>query len=56
MKDPAYEHLQIPFIKSFCDRLRNTVMLSSQVFSSDFNIDHFFHLMDVLENTSIDLN
>jgi hypothetical protein len=55
-KDLAYEHLQIAFIKTFCDRLRNIVMLSSQLFSSDTDIDHFFYLMDILENTSIDLN
>jgi len=52
-KDLAYEHLQIAFIKSFCDRLKNIAMLSSQLFSSDTDIDHFFYLLDILENTPI---
>ncbi len=55
-KDLAYEHLQIAFINTFCDRLRKIVMLSSQLFSSDTDIDYFFYLMDILENTSLDLN
>lgn len=55
-KELAYEHLQIAFIKTFCDRLKNIVMLSSQLFSSDTDLDTFFYLMDILENTSIDLS
>lgn len=55
-KDLAYEHLQIALVNSFCERLRNIVMLSSQLFSSDSDLDAFFYLMDILENTSIDLN
>ncbi len=55
-KDLAYEHLQIAFIKSSCDRLKNIVMLSSQLFSSDTDIDHFFYLLNILENTPINSN
>jgi IS4 transposase len=55
-KELAYEHLQIAFIKTFCDRLRKIVMLSSQLFSSDADLDMFFYLMDIFENTSIDLS
>jgi hypothetical protein len=54
-KDLVFEHLQIAFIKTFCECLRKIVMLSSQLFSSETDLDTFFYLMDILENTYIDL-
>ncbi|MDT8309234.1 MAG: transposase [Bacteroidales bacterium] len=54
-QDLAYEHLQLAFIKTFCDRLRKIVMLSSQLFSTDSDLDTFFYLIDILENPYIDL-
>jgi hypothetical protein len=54
-KELAYEHLQIAFTKTFCDRLKKIVLLSSQLFSSDSDLDIFFHIMDTLENNSFDL-
>jgi len=55
-KELAYEHLQLAFIKIFCDRLRNIVLLSSQLFSSDHDLDIFFYVIDIIENSSVDLH
>ncbi len=50
----AREHLQLALIQSLWTRIRQILMLSSQLFSSNSDPDDFFYLLDILENSLID--
>ena len=49
----AREHLQLALIQSLWTRIRQILMLSSQLFSTTSEPDEFFYLLDVLENSLI---
>jgi hypothetical protein len=50
----AREHLQLALIQSLWSRIRQILMLSSQLFSTNSDSEEFFYLLDVLENSLID--
>ena len=50
----AREHLQLALIQSLWTRIRQFLMLSSQLFSSNSDSEEFFYLLDVLENSLTD--
>ena len=50
----AREHLQLALIQSLWTRIRQFLMLSSQLFSSNSDSDQFFYMLDVLENSFTD--
>jgi hypothetical protein len=50
----AREHLQLALVQSLWSRIRQVLMLSSQLFSSNSDKNEFFYLLDVLENSLID--
>ena len=50
-RELAREHLQLALIQSLWTRIRQILMLSSQLFSTDSDPDEFFYLLDVLENS-----
>lgn len=50
----AREHLQLAVIQSLWARIRQILMLSTQLFSSNSESEDFFYLLDVLENSLID--
>jgi hypothetical protein len=50
----ACEHLHIALIQSLWTRIRQIIMLSSQLFSTNSESDEFFYFLDVLENSLID--
>jgi hypothetical protein len=50
----ACEHLQLALIQSLWSRIRQILMLSTQLLSADSQSDDFFYLLDVLENSLID--
>jgi hypothetical protein len=49
----AREHLQLALIQSLWTRIRQILMLSSQLFSTKSEPDEFFYLLDVFENSLI---
>jgi hypothetical protein len=47
----ARDHLELALIESLWTRIRQILMLSSQLFSSDSDPEEFFYLLDVLETS-----
>jgi hypothetical protein len=52
-RELAQEHLQLALIQSMWTRIREILMLSTQVFSSNLDPDEFFYLLDMLEHSFI---
>ncbi len=51
----ARDHLQLALIQSFWIRIRQILMVSSQLFSSSSDQEEFFYLLDLLEHSLLDL-
>jgi len=51
----ARDHLQLALIQSFWIRIRQILMVSSQLFSSSSGQEEFFYLLDLLEHSLLDL-
>jgi hypothetical protein len=47
----ARDHLELALIESLWTRIRQILMLSSQLFSSDSDPEEFFYLLDVIETS-----
>jgi hypothetical protein len=54
LQELACQHLQLAFIESLWTRIRQILMLSSQLFSTDSEPDELLYLLDVLENSLTD--
>ncbi len=50
----AREHLQLALVQSLWNRIRQILMLSNQLFSSNFDPDDFFYLLDLIERSLLD--
>lgn len=50
----ACEHLQLALIQSLWSRIRQIMMLSTQLFSMNSEPNEFFYLLDAIENSLID--
>ena len=50
----AREHLQLAVVQSLWSRIRQVLMLSSQIFSGNSDSEDFFYLLDMLEDSLID--
>jgi len=50
----AREHLQLALVQSLWNRIRQILMLSTQLFSFNFDSDDFFYLLDTIENSLLD--
>ena len=50
----AREHLQLALVQSLWNRIRQILMLSNQLFSSNFDSEEFFYLLDLIEISLID--
>lgn len=50
-KELAHEHLLLATMRSLWDRLRQILMLSSQLFSSSQDPEELFYFLDLLENS-----
>jgi hypothetical protein len=53
-RELARDHLQLALIQSIWTRIRQVLMLSSQLFSTNSESEQFFYLLDVLENSFSD--
>jgi len=52
-RELAHEHLQLALIQSVRTRIRQILMLSSQLLCTNSDPDQFFYLLDVLEDSLI---
>ena len=50
----AREHLQLALVQSLWNRIRQILMLSTQLFSPKSDSDEFFYLLDIIESSLID--
>lgn len=54
-QDLAREHLQLALVQSLWTRIRQILMLSSQLFCSNSEPEEFFYLLDLIENSLLSL-
>lgn len=50
----AREHLQLALAQSLWNRIRQVLMLSTQLFLSNSDSEEFFYLLDMIESSLLD--